>query len=110
MYEVVEVIGQGSTAKISRIKRREIPRIKHSLSLLRRSRSSRISLPERSDSFGESTSFDQSKSNSNTPVKYFALKEIDINMVNADILDEFENEIRLLKGLVSKESSNKRNH
>jgi hypothetical protein len=31
-------------------------------------------------------------------------------MVNADILDEFENEIRLLKGLVSKESSNKRNH
>lgn len=97
LYEVVEVIGHGSTAKISRIKRRETPSIRRPSSLLRRSRSSRISLPERADTVAGSTAFEQS--NSKSPVKYYALKEIDVNMIKAEILDEFENEIRLLKGL-----------
>lgn len=76
-YEVVEAIGQGSTAKVSRIRRRETRTIK-----------------ER-----ESTSLASDQSNSKSPVKYFALKEINVNMVKPEILDAFENEIRLLKGL-----------
>ena len=32
---------------------------------------------------------------------YFALKEIDLTMVRAEFLDELENEIKLLKALVS---------
>lgn len=79
IYEVVEVIGQGSTAKVSRIRRRETRTMKDR----------------------ESTSLASDQSNSKSPVKYFALKEINVNMVKPEILDAFENEIRLLKGLVS---------
>jgi hypothetical protein len=65
LYEVVEVIGEGSTSKISKIKRKAV------------------------------------SPNEDDDDMYFALKEIDLTMVRAEFLDELENEIKLLKALVS---------
>jgi hypothetical protein len=106
MYEIVEVIGQGSTAKISKIKRREAVR-RREPSSSQHSRSGRNSTlhQQRADSSvteASSTGSNHPKpSTLQQPTKYFALKEIDVSMIKAEILDEFENEIKLLKRLVS---------
>ena len=76
-YEIVEVIGEGSISKISKIKRKEI-KVKSLGRTLRKTLSSTIFYPD----------------------VYYALKEIDTSMISDVSVMEFHNEIELLKSLV----------
>lgn len=120
-YEIVQVIGQGSTARISKIKRREPNRRRESSSHSLQRKPLRNSASQRTESHhgtdaSSTASIHQSESQSELqsqslpqPTKYFALKEIDLSMVKDEILDEFENEIKLLKGLVRTHTFTTRN-
>lgn len=76
-YEVVEVIGEGSISKISKIKRKKI-KVTPQTRSLRKTLSNVVIFPD----------------------VYYALKEIDTSMVSDVAIEEFHNEIELLKSLV----------
>jgi serine/threonine protein kinase len=81
-YEIVEVIGEGSISKISKIKRKEIV-VKSLGRTLRKTLSNAVLYPD----------------------VYYALKEIDTTMVSDVSIEEFHNEIELLKSLVRSSTS-----
>jgi serine/threonine protein kinase len=72
VYEVVEIIGDGSISVISKIKRRE-------------------------SAIGGSSHADLNPKD--RPVEYLALKEIDLSLVDRRYLDELRNEVEMLKSL-----------
>jgi serine/threonine protein kinase len=86
VYEIVEVIGEGSISRISKVKKREV------------GGTARLSVVQRRTE--EKSDGDASyQSKSEFPDVYFALKEIDLSFVNKVYLDEMVNEIELLKSL-----------
>lgn len=84
LYETVEVIGEGSTCKVSKIKKRE---------------STRSPSKRRRSSVGDEGQEEAALAEA-TPGKFFALKVINTDIVKPEFLDEMENEINLLQGLV----------
>ena len=70
-YEIVEVIGEGSISKISKIKRKDVPEAPL-----------------------------ESKELANPSDHYYALKEIHTGVIDPALLAEMNNEIDLLKRLV----------
>jgi hypothetical protein len=89
IYEVVEVIGEGSISRISKIKKKDV------------GGSSRLSVVIRRNAKKQGKQVETQSNYGRYPTVYCALKEIDLSMVKREYIEELNNEINLLKGLVS---------
>ena len=89
IYEVVEVIGEGSISRISKIKKKDV------------GGSSRLSVVIRRNAKKQGKQVEKQSNYGRYPTVYCALKEIDLLMVKQEYIEELNNEINLLKGLVS---------
>ena len=93
LYEIVELIGEGSISNISKIKRKESaeggssrPDFVHRKDIVTKGSSNR-----------EEPTRELTNDHKSHPTEYFALKEIDLSFVKQEYIDELHNELEMLK-------------